>query len=61
MLALTLQREATPIHIGSSFVWWILAGIIMRPRATSAFTQSASKLSRWATYCISSVSVPRRA
>ena len=38
MLALILHIEATPMHIGSRLVWWMLAGMIIRPRATSSRT-----------------------
>ena len=36
ILALILHSDSTPMHIGSRLVWLILAGMIMRPRATSA-------------------------
>ena len=44
MLALILQRLATPIAIGSSSGWLMLAGMIMRPRATSSRTSSGVEL-----------------
>src|SRR5436305_10715650 len=40
ILELILQVEATPMHMGSRFEWLILAGMIMRPRATSSRTVS---------------------
>jgi hypothetical protein len=61
ILALILHREATPMHIGSRLVWLMLAGMIIRPRATSLRTSSGSSRSRRATYSISSVTMPRRA
>src|SRR5579885_2032257 len=53
MLALILQHEATPMAIGSRLVWLTLAGMIMRPRATSDRTSSGDSFSRRATYSIS--------
>ena len=44
MFALILHLEATPMPIGSRFVWLMLAGMIMRPRATSARTSSGARL-----------------
>ena len=61
MLALILQLEATPMHIGSRLVWWMLAGMIMRPRATSDRISSPVTCSRLATYSISWVTMPWRA
>src|SRR5688572_8870939 len=63
MLALILHFEATPIAIGSSFFvrCTVLAGMTMRPRATSDRISSGSRSSRRATYCISGVMVPCRA
>ncbi len=55
------ESDSTPMHIGSRFVWLMLAGMIIRPRATSARTVSASMRSRRATYSISSVMRPCRA
>ena len=64
MLALTLVLEARPIAIGSS--WYprctLLAGIIIRPEATSSRICSAVRCgSRSATRSISGVIVPQRA
>src|SRR5579872_1819427 len=52
-----------PIPIGSSFAfrWWMLAGMIARPSATSRRTNSASRPSRSATRRISGVTSPSRA
>jgi hypothetical protein len=61
MLALILHFEATPMHIGSRLGWLILAGMIMRPRATSARINSGSSCSRRAINRISSVTMPWRA
>ena len=61
MLALILHEDATPMHIGSRFVWLMLAGMIMRPRATSSRTSSGVIRSRRATYSISPVIWPFRA
>ena len=63
MLALILQREATPMAIGSSVLarWTLLAGMTMRPRATSARISSGSRFSRVATKRIGSVTTPARA
>ena len=61
ILELILHFEATPMPIGSRLVWWILAGMIMRPRATSSRTSSGASFSRRATYSISSVTMPLRA
>ena len=51
MLALILQAEATPIAIGSRRFsrWTLLAGMTMRPRATSSRTSPGSRSSRRAT------------
>src|SRR5205807_14014 len=58
-----LQALATPMHMGSSRLvrWTLLAGMTMRPRATSARTSSTSRASRAATKRISSVMVRWRA
>ena len=40
IFALILHLDATPMHIGSRFAWLMLAGMIIRPRATSARTSS---------------------
>src|SRR5712692_4000238 len=61
MFALILHFDAMPIAIGSSSGWFTLAGMIIRPRATSLRTSSAGKLSRRATCCISCVTTPCRA
>src|ERR1035441_2237212 len=61
MLELILHLEATPMHIGSRLVWRMLAGTIMRPRATSERMSSGERFSRCATCCISPVTTPRRA
>ena len=57
MLALILHFDSTPMHIGSKLRWFILAGMIMRPRATSERIVSAVRSSRLATYSISPVIV----
>ena len=64
MLALILVVEARPMHIGSS--WWrrctLLAGMIMRPAATSTRICSTLRCaSRSATRFISGVISPARA
>ncbi len=41
MLALILTRKLRPMTIGSDSGWLMLAGMIARPRATSARTNSA--------------------
>src|SRR6266850_5567049 len=41
ILELILHLDATPMHIGSRFRWLMLAGMIIRPRATSERTSSA--------------------
>ena len=63
MLALILHLALMPMPIGSSPSgrWAVLAGITIRPRATSARTSSGSRFSRRATYSISAVIIPRRA
>src|SRR5437588_1291045 len=63
MLALILHFDATPMAIGSSFFLTCstLAGMTIRPRATSSRISSASRSSRWATKRISSVITPLRA
>ena len=38
MFALTLHASAMPMPIGSRFVWFTLAGMTSRPRATSSRT-----------------------
>ena len=58
MLALTLQRDAMPMPMGSRLAWLILAGMIIRPRATSSMTKEGGRSSRLATWSISSVSSP---
>ena len=58
MFAFTLHESAMPMPIGSRFVWFTFAGMIIRPRATSLRTSSASTFSRSATCCISSVITP---
>ena len=47
--------------IGSSSGWLILAGMIIRPRATSSRTSSGVSFSLWAMNDISSVITPWRA
>jgi len=59
MLALIFTLKARPITIGSSSRWLMLAGMIARPRATSARTSSASISSRSAMNSISGVISPR--
>jgi len=44
--------------VGSSSLWRLLAGMIARPRATSARTYSGSTPSRAAQKAISSVTTP---
>ena len=61
MLELILHLDSIPIAIGSRLVWRTLAGMIIRPRATSPRTVSAGSLSRRATYSISPVTMPWRA
>ena len=61
MLALILHSEATPIAMGSSSGWLMLAGMIMRPRATSSRTSSGVIFSLCAMNDISSVMTPWRA
>src|SRR5437870_9454177 len=61
MFALILHEEAMPMHIGSSSGWFELAGMIIRPRATSLRISSGGRFSRRATCCISSVVTPCRA
>ena len=43
------ESDSTPMHIGSRFAWWMLAGMIIRPRATSSRTSSGASLSLRAT------------
>ena len=58
MFALILTPATVPIPIGSSRPgWFTLAGMISRPRATSARTTSASSASRSATRRIAGVSL----
>src|SRR5215470_18218171 len=61
MFALILHLTAMPMAIGSSSGWFTLAGMIIRPRATSLRTSSAGIPSRRATCSISSVRTPCRA
>ena len=61
MLAFTLHLEAMPMAIGSRPGWLMLAGMIMRPRATSSITSDSGRFSRFATWAISSVTTPCRA
>src|SRR5271166_6630185 len=61
MLALILQRDSMPMAIGSSSGSLTLAGMIMRPAATSSRMSSGASCSRSATKTISSVSRPLRA
>src|SRR5262249_16462670 len=63
MLALILQAAATPMHIGSSRFcrWTVLAGMTMRPRATSSRISSGARSSRAATKRMASVIEPVRA
>ncbi len=58
MFALILQVAAMPMPSGSSSGWQTLAGMTIRPRATSALINSAGSRSRAATLDISSVTVP---
>ncbi len=61
MLALILTRKFRPMIMGSLSGWFMLAGIIARPRATSPRTYSGSTFSRSATNSISGVTLPFRA
>ena len=61
MFALILQRALMPMPIGSRLAWLTLAGITMRPRATSDRIVSGSTCSRSATRFISGVTTPWRA
>jgi hypothetical protein len=61
MFALIFTRKLRPMIIGSSSRWFTLAGMIARPRATSARTNSAGSPSRAATNSISGVTSPCRA
>ena len=61
MFALIFTRKLRPMIIGSSSGWLMLAGMIARPRATSARTNSAGSPSRSAMNSISGVTSPRRA
>jgi hypothetical protein len=61
MLALTLTRKFRPMAMGSDSGWLTLAGMMARPWATSARTDSGSSPSRAATKRISEVISPRRA
>src|SRR5580704_8646184 len=61
MLAFTLQWVAMPMPMGSSSGWLMFAGMMRRPAPISSRTSSAETFSRWATYSISSVILPRRA
>ena len=61
MFALTLTRKWRPMAMGSDSGWLMLAGMMARPRATSARTNSGSRPSRVATKCISGVIAPCRA
>ena len=61
MLALIFTRAARPIAIGSSRAWLTLAGITIRPRATSSRTASRPSPSRSATRSIAGEMVPLRA
>ena len=61
MLALIFTRKRLPIIIGSDSGWLMLDGMIARPRATSARTNSAGTPSRNAMNSISGVTSPRLA
>ncbi len=63
MLALILHFAAMPIAMGSSApaAWTLLAGITMRPAATSSRINSTGRSSRLATNSISGVISPARA
>ena len=63
MFALTFTRATFPMAIGSSLParWWMLAGMVSRPRAISSRITSAGTCSRSATMCIGSVISPWRA
>ena len=63
MLALIFVRAAMPMPIGwSPFAkWTLLAGMTIRPRATSSRTSSGSSCSSRATASISAVTRPARA
>ena len=47
MLAFTLHLLAMPIAIGSRLAWLMLAGMIMRPRATSSMISDSGRFSHW--------------
>lgn len=61
MLALIFTRKLRPMIIGSLSGWLTLTGMIARPAATSARTNSGVTPSRTATNSISRVTRPRRA
>ena len=61
MFALILHLDATPMHMGSSTPWLMLAGMIVRPRATSLRISSGLRFSRGASHSISPVTKPLRA
>ena len=61
MLAFTFTRKWRPMAIGSDSGWLMLAGMMARPAATSARTNSGSRPSRAATKFISGVISPCRA
>ena len=61
MLALIFTRNLRPMIIGSISGWFMLAGMMARPRAISLRTSSGSTPSRSATNSISGVISPRRA
>ena len=61
MLALIFTRKRLPMTIGSDSGWLMLDGMIARPRATSARTNSGGTPSRRAMNSISGVISPRLA
>ncbi len=61
MFALIFTRKLRPMIIGSVSGWLTLAGMIARPAATSARTNSGATPSRSAMNSISGVTMPCRA
>ena len=60
-LTFTLVRRPSPTPSGESDVWWMLAGMAMRPAATPARMNSGSRPSLRATSAIWGVTTPARA
>ena len=57
----TFVRRPPPTPSGDKLVWWMLAGMAMRPAATPSRMNSGSRPSFSATMAISRVMVPARA